>query len=100
MEGLKPGHGLSPTFKARARPGLVFLGPDPSLCLRPGKSFIRKDNLVRANETLFGLSIDLDFFAAVVLLLGPEYLRFEDYFTWPRRVQVQCSFTHSQNTKL
>ena len=30
-EGLKPGPGPSPTFKARARPELVFLGPDPSL---------------------------------------------------------------------
>ncbi len=30
-EGLKPGLGPSPTFKARARPELVFLGPDPSL---------------------------------------------------------------------
>ena len=30
-EGLKPGPGPSPTFKARARPGLDFLGPDPSL---------------------------------------------------------------------
>ena len=30
-EGLKPGPGPSPTFKARAQPGLVFLGPDPSL---------------------------------------------------------------------
>ena len=32
-EGLKPGPGPSPTFKARARPGLVFLGPDPSLIM-------------------------------------------------------------------
>ena len=32
-EGLKPGPGPSPTFKARARPGLVFLGPDPSLVM-------------------------------------------------------------------
>ena len=30
-EGLKLGPGPSPTFKARARPELVFLGPDPSL---------------------------------------------------------------------
>ena len=30
-EGLKLGPGPSPTFKARARPGPVFLGPDPSL---------------------------------------------------------------------
>ena len=30
-EGLKPGTGPSPTFKALARPGPVFLGPDPSL---------------------------------------------------------------------
>ena len=30
-EGLKPGPGPSPTFKARARPELDFLGPDPSL---------------------------------------------------------------------
>ena len=59
------------------------------MCLRPGKSFIRKDNLVRANETLFGLSIDLDFFAAVVLLL-----RFEDYFTWPR-AGPSSMFIHS-----
>ena len=64
------------------------------MCLRPGKSFIRKDNLVRANETLFGLSIDLDFFAAVVLLLGPEYLKFEDYFTWPR-AGPSSMFIHS-----
>ena len=33
-EGLKLGPGPSPTFKARARPELVFLGPDPSLALR------------------------------------------------------------------
>ena len=32
-EGLKPGPGPSPTFKARARPELVFLGPDPSLLI-------------------------------------------------------------------
>ena len=32
-EGLKLGPGPSPTFKARARPELVFLGPDPSLLL-------------------------------------------------------------------
>ena len=32
-EGLKLGPGPSPTFKARARPELVFLGPDPSLIL-------------------------------------------------------------------
>ena len=30
-EGLKPGPGPSLTFKAWARPGLDFLGPDPSL---------------------------------------------------------------------
>ena len=30
-EGLKPGPGPSLTLKARARPGLDFLGPDPSL---------------------------------------------------------------------
>ena len=30
-EGLKLGPGPSPTFKARAWPELVFLGPDPSL---------------------------------------------------------------------
>ena len=32
-EGLKPGPGPSSTFKARAQPGLDFLGPDPSLSL-------------------------------------------------------------------
>ena len=32
-EGLKLGPGPSPTFKARARPELVFLGPDPSLAV-------------------------------------------------------------------
>ena len=32
-EGLKLGPGPSPTFKARARPKLVFLGPDPSLVI-------------------------------------------------------------------
>ena len=32
-EGLKLGPGPSPIFKARARPELVFLGPDPSLIM-------------------------------------------------------------------
>ena len=41
-EGLKLGPGPSPTFKARARPELVFLGPDPSLTEKKKKKARRQ----------------------------------------------------------